>query len=206
MHVLNERSSSSFSNCLMYFGRHACLPLYSTSATASLNVKEMILAILKLSNITCIRESTITFHGLYPELTFTKERVTHFQFCGERFTHPMSEDHGSCLGPCQGLASIPIGLVYTHLLLLHQKDIRIKLESPSSANCQMQGSRPRKVSYLHSFEKLRVVMEVLQDPREDTGCGVLSREEHTDDVVRDLIVTQVLRWVHNTALDRKSVV
>jgi len=29
-----------------------CVPLYSTSATASLNVNEMMLAILKLSKIT----------------------------------------------------------------------------------------------------------------------------------------------------------
>lgn len=48
-------------------------------------------------------------------------------------------------------------------------------------------------SYLHSFEKLRVVMEVLQDPCEYTGCGVLRGEEYTDYVVGDLIITQVLR-------------
>lgn len=58
---------------------------------------------------------------------------------------------------------------------------------------EVEGHLPagrRARSHLDGFQKLRVVVEELEDPGEHAGSRVLGSEQHADDVVGDLVVRE----------------
>jgi hypothetical protein len=86
------------------------LPLYSTSTTASLKVKDMMFAILKLSNI--------TWKLKYMNMLGSRIFLKLFPQRSESSTYPICKWHVPSLSPCQGPLPSIICFIYRILLCL----------------------------------------------------------------------------------------
>ena len=71
----------------------------------------------------------------------------------------------------------------------HAPRVRPRQRQPPAVG----GLADRRLLRPDGLQELGVVVEVLDDPGEHTGRRVLRREQHADDVVRDLLVAQERR-------------